>query len=325
MASLLPAGVTAPNGWATSETGIDVLGAARRDACPNGKGPITTAQPSSEVNRGQVAEVGPMWCPGPDNESVVVMPQQSNGVVRSFTWAELGIDGDLLKAMRREPIAFLAAPGSTDFERVELPQVATNAGQLAVDADAAGFTIATSTSTDRYGVQSNGLAVLQSPDGRTWARGSRPADAQWVSGVGQLGGRTSFVATNERGLASLVTSDGAGGWRSQSLSTVLDPDVVAGNTVAAGSAAFGPFGLAVSVVIVPNRSTRTESDITRHLLLTRDGHTWEDIALEDLVGEPGAIVSRLSIVGDQVVVAVGLAPKKGEPVDARSQRVLVGH
>ncbi|MGH9154889.1 MAG: hypothetical protein ACRD1K_03345 [Acidimicrobiales bacterium] len=64
---LLPAGATAPNGWATSATGVDLLGPGIPPPCPDPKGHVTEATlvaPEPPPMKGP-AEVGPTRCPDP--------------------------------------------------------------------------------------------------------------------------------------------------------------------------------------------------------------------------------------------------------------------
>ncbi|HEX9968614.1 MAG TPA: hypothetical protein VGB03_00620, partial [Acidimicrobiales bacterium] len=115
--ALLPVGVTAPHGWATTDTGVDLVGPVRADACPDGSRAEKHDQPEAS------GEVMPVWCSKGD-EGITVAPQEARGVTAAYSWADLKVGGDVLSAVRREPVAFFARAGSTDFERVDLPDLA---------------------------------------------------------------------------------------------------------------------------------------------------------------------------------------------------------
>lgn len=324
--ALLPAGVTAPNGWSTTATGVDIVGAPKKGACPDGMNAADVKPPPGD----QAGEVPPVWCTAGDKRGVPIAPQAAFEIVGSYTWEQLGVQGDVLRAVRRQPMAWFAEPGSTQFRRVELPDVGGIAGGLEVAAHANGFDILGVTG-DRFGAESK-LALLQSADGRTWRTSTPPTQGRWVSALGTVGGRTAFVGGSDNGSVFTV-ADGEGGWTTVSMDTLVDPSVLDEDmSVHAGNVSFGEFGVAVAAVLVPQEdSRRKESEITikHRVLVSRDGATWDDIPLDDIAGDVKASVTRVVVLADRVVVTVsvpdGAAPRnRTQDQTPRRQVVYVG-
>lgn len=316
--ALLPDGVTAPHGWATTATGVDVLGPPRGDVCPEGY--IDSRKQERLVD--PPTEVPPTWCYlAEDEATITIPPQQTHSVEASYTFEQLGVGGDLLRAVRRELVAFYAEPGSTEFRRMDLPDVAGVGGGIVLHAGDDGFTVLTS-SMAQFGGRAEEIVVLRSPDGRAWTKATRSEEGRWPVALGTLAGRTAYVTGGE-GTASLAVADGNGGWTSRSLEGALDPAVVGDRVVNASTAAFGPFGVALHVVLIPKEHKPEEPEVVHRLLVSRDGETWDDIALDDVLGTPGGYVSRLTITDEQVVVT-GSLPTPGKPEGPRRQVVVVG-
>jgi hypothetical protein len=293
--ALLPAGVTAPNGWATTDTGVDLVGPVRSNPCPDGFKQEKHEQPEGSH------EVTPTWCSNGD-KGVTITPQDARGVTAHYTWEQLGVEGDVLHAVRRQAVAFFARSGSTDFQRVALPDL-PNVSFLSVGATDRGFDLVAAAG-DRYGRQPGRLTLLQSTDGRTWTKGSPPDDDHWVSAVGTVKGRTAMVTGNDTG-GGFTMADGAGGWSTVSWDELFDDDVLQGRHAFGGTAAIGPFGIVVSVVLSPPEGGN-EKQLSSRLLVSRDGEVWEDISLDDLVGQAKAAVHRITMAGDKVVVAASV-------------------
>lgn len=308
----LPAGVTAPHGWAYGATGVDLLGPETGNPCPQGSSP-----PAAEVRPADpTGEVHPVWCAaGPeDRQGVLVSPQDARGVTASYTWEQLGVDGDLLRAVRRQPVAFFAAAGSDRFERVELPALDPVAGSLHLAASDAGFDLVTTTGE---GALPPALAVLTSGEGRSWSVSEVAGGVVWGAATGRVGGALTVVGQGEGGPV-VLRADGAGGWTTTSLAPAVDagPDFHSGLV----SAAVGPFGIVIAVVIAPKGDGRGSPDNHR-VLLSRDGRTWDAVDVEDLAGRPVQGVIRTAVVGDRALVAVSVSPEGG---GRREQVVLVG-
>lgn len=316
--ALLPAGVTAPRGWSTTDTGVDILGAIKAGACPEGSKPAEVTAPPGE----QVGEVAPVWC-ADGKRGQPVAPQAAYEVKAHYTFAQLGVDGDVLRAVRRQPMAWWAEPGSTEFRRVELPEVGGVSGGLEVIAHEGGFDVLAVTG-DRFGAGNHKLALLQSGDGRSWQTLRPPAHSQWVAGLGRVGGRTAFVGGAETG-AVLTVADGNGGWTTTALATLIDPAVLEDRSVHASAVSFGEFGIALNATLVPDENGEKESSapVVHRVLVSRDGATWDDFALDDIVGEAKGSVSRIAVLADRVVVTASL-PNRSGPADTRRQVVVVG-
>ena len=313
---LLPEGESAPHGWATTDTGVDILGPPRDDVCPEG-----STESKEDPDPRPAREIPPTWCSDGEQGSFV-SPQDARGVTRSFTWHELGVEGDLLAAARRTPVAFRAAAGATKFERIDLPAIPNVLGEMLVEATSSGFQIALA-SVQRYGMSQAVLTVLQSSDGGTWQR-STPSGGGWTMTLGELDGRSAVLVSTEQG-GRLLLSDGNGGWRGIPLSDVVDPAVRGDRLIAVTAADIGPFGIAVGVTMYSPDRDRGQDDPRRRVLVSRDGSRWEDLALDDLVSEDGGIVTRVAVT-DEIVLGVSLPDKSPGPgrEPVRRQIALVG-
>lgn len=293
--ALLPSGTTAPNGWATTDTGVDLVGPVRSKPCPDGFKQEKHDQPEGPK------EVTPTWCSNGD-KGMTITPQDARGVTAHYTWDQLGVEGDVLSAVRRQAIAFFARAGSTDFERVALPDL-PNVSFLSVGTTERGFDIVAAAG-DRYGRNPGKLTILQSTDGRSWTKASPPDENNWVSAIGTVKGRTAMVTGNDTG-GAFTMADGAGGWSTVTWDQILDDEVLDGRRAFGGTAAIGPFGIVVSVTLAPPEGG-TEKQLSTRLLVSRDGEVWEDVVLDDLVGQAKAGVNRITMVGDRVVVAASV-------------------
>ena len=167
LAKVLPAGVTALNGWAITDTGIDIL--AGGSSCPTGTSAFPSGRPAPPTTVAPVAGAssGPgqlrsSTCFRSDGSAVSVTPEQAHGVARSFTWPELGIDGDLLLAVEATPMTFWSADGAS-FQRVDAPLAHLGSVQVTTADD--GFAMV----AQRALGAGTTAAVLRSGDGRHWA------------------------------------------------------------------------------------------------------------------------------------------------------------
>lgn len=317
--ALLPAGVTAPRGWSTTDTGVDILGAVKAGACPEGLKPAEVTPSPGD----QVGEVPPVWC-ADGKRGQPVAPQDAYEVKAHYSFAQLGVDGDVLRAVRRQPIAWWAEPGSTEFRRVELPEVGGVSGGLEVTAHENGFDVLAVTG-DRFSGSNQKVALLQSNDGKTWQTLRPPAHSQWVAGLGRVGGRTAFVGGAETG-AVLTVADSNGGWTTTALASLIDPALLEGRSVHASAVSFGAFGIALNATLVPaedDRRKESTATVVHRILVSRDGATWDDFALDDILGEAKGSVNRIAVLADRVVVTASLPNPKGA-VDTRRQVVFVG-
>lgn len=326
--ALLPAGVTAPNGWTTSATGVDLLGPGTAPACPATEGQGATA--TTVVPRGgdpRPGEIEPTWCGDENGMTAQFGPQEGRGVTASYTWAQLGVDGDLLRAVLGQPVAFFAPAGSTAFERVELPGLSgISPGPVVLESGDEGFDLLVGSGGAKPGdPRSTTMTVLHSDDGRAWTdAGQALGGLGWSVAAGRLNGRLTVVGDSEAG-AVVVRSDGAGGWTTSPLSAAVDPDTIAGrfHVYAAG---VGPLGIVVVGATAPEVQGRNDVNPPVRLLVSRDGVTWSDQSVEELAGQPVAGVTRVSIEGQRAIVTANL-PRPGGPSSKPSpskQIALVG-
>ena len=329
---LLPGGATAPDGWATTANGVDVLGpekattpcpagmSSARDAkavdAAGGKRVMTGEQPDT---RPKSREVEAEWCfaNGAKGEGVMVSPQEARGVVRSYTWSDLGVTGDLLGAASHQLFGFFAPSGSDDFTRVDLGGVRADSNFL--DADASGFHVLTS-------IGGNGntpvdTTDLHSADGASWTSVNGPSDLRWVTAAGTVGGRRVIVGDSGNG-SVVARSDGAGGWTVAPLSSVIDPSLSNGRPVYALAAGIGPLGIVVAAMPDAGASDSSTAPPTL-LVFSRDGATWEDSPVDKIAGHAVGSPIHVVVSGQRAVVSLsgGSTPEGQAP---KPQTILVG-
>ena len=205
--ALLPAGQTAPHGWAITDTGVDVLGDGPR--CPAN----TSSSPPGEPDKRGAIEANepddarreyPSACFKADGGAVKTTPQDSRGVAASYTWEQLHVDGDLLKAVRNDAIVFRAAAGSTDFKRIDAPAVGALGGPGLLESDGDGLLIVGQKSTISGNMDKTAATILRSGDGRTWTEGEAPQGFGYAHAVGRLGGSTVIVGQSDTGPTHVV-------------------------------------------------------------------------------------------------------------------------
>lgn len=314
LTTVLPAGVGAPNGWAVGDGGIDILGAGT--ACPAGTtsrpgappGPPTTVRPvAGGAGPGQV---GASPCYQADGTPALVTPQQMRGVTRSFTWADLGIGGDLLRAVLGTPMAFWSADGMS-FERVDAPLRGLSSAQVTTVGD--GFVIV---AQQNAGGISRAVA-LRSADGRRWSPPTATDGRLFASSLGEVRGRAAVVGNGEDG--PTVAHLDSGGWRTGALAQLIDPPVMEKESSFLIGGAVGPLGI---VAVVQVREPRPREDsIAYHLLFSRDGETWSTTLLSELVDGPIASVGNVLVTENRIIVTV-IPPGGAAPADHAT--VIIG-
>ncbi|MEY2426103.1 MAG: hypothetical protein QOI61_1675 [Actinomycetota bacterium] len=311
---LLPNGVTAPDGWATTASGVDVLG-PEKDAtpCPDGyttdKAVLETGGDSGraakiadangrERDLPRQREVEPGWCFAEDgsDSGVSVTPQEMRGVVRSVTWDELGVIGDARLAASKHLFGFFADVDSTDFERVDLGDARTDVGYL--DADDAGFNLFASGVT--YGSSPAGSVDMHSTDGKTWTSVAGPSGLNWISAAGTVNGVRTVIGDSETG-SVIARVDGSGGWSVKPLSNVIENDGRPVHTLAAG---IGGLGVIVALYPEAERTDRADAMPPTLLAYSRDGVTWENHPVEELAGHKVGVPLRVIVSGARAVVAL---------------------
>ena len=293
---LLPDGVTAPNGWVTTTTGVDLLGSERNGCDDNTKAELEKL--GREVSPGEMSGFRCASDIDRDGRS----PQEVFGVIGSYTFEQLGVDDELRNLVLRQPVVFHAPTGSTTFTRVELPETDPVYGTPLVETSDAGFEIVAVSGT--LGMTSSGAIALRSADGRTFSDPSPIAGIEWVTAIGRVRGTTTIVGSNERG-AVIARSDGAGGWRTSPLAQAIDPDLLGNRVAYPQVAGIGDFGVVVSVVLSDPSGDRGAPE--PYLLVSRDGTRWSDGPLADLVPDQKIrSVSRVVVTGERVVVSVAV-------------------
>ncbi len=326
---LLPSGATAPDGWATTATGVDVLGPKKDKLdCPAGTTPAREAKMADGARAGSVVqanepdtrpksrEVEPEWCASNDRNGpgVPLSPQEMRGVVRSYSWSELGVTGDLLSAATHEVFAFFAPNGSADFTRSDLGKV--RADYAFLDADDSGFHLFAA----GYNNSPGGVAAtsdLRSDDGKTWTSLAGPGEMQWVSAAGTVAGHRIVIGDGANGTL-VARADGNGAWVVTPLSSVIDPAESGGRAVHSFSAGIGPLG-----IVIAASPESDEGDAQTLLVFSRDGATWEDHPVQQLAGHPVGVPLRIFVSGTRAVVALsGGSSAEGQP--PKPQTILVG-
>lgn len=296
---LLPAGVTAPNGWVTTESGIDLLG-GKAEGCPDAENQV-------KQMRGQdrPGEMSGFRCYEGEEKMSTRTPQEIFGVAARYSFGELGIGGDLLLAVQRQPVVFFAPPGTTDFERVEMPHQEPMHAPVLVEAHDDGFDVVAA--SGRVDGMTQKVVALHSADGRAFEAAAPLPDIMWPTAIGRVRGVTTVVGGTERG--SVVAQRKPGGhWTSSALSSAVAPDAAAGKQANAVAAGIGDFGIVVAVVLSEDGQIAS----TR-IVASRDGTTWEDSPLDALVDEPVRAVTRIVVTDKRAVVTVGVgdAPRSG--------------
>ncbi len=324
---LLPAGVGAPNGWALSDSGVDLLGTG--PACPAGtslsapgdlSGKAAAADAALRAAKGDTsgtssapAQVGQTPCfSGSSGKSyTLVSPQATRGVTASYTWAQLGVSGDLLQAAIGQPFVFWSADG-TSFKRIAQPVPASRTAQVHISADATGFALLAQNS-------SGATTVSHSADGQQWQQeASLPSDFNDVVAVGSLAGRTVVVGNSFTGdpssstaqaNPSIATLDG-GHWTESSFGAVLGSS---DSKVTVEAAGIGPLGVAAVV-----------GDGTSHtVLFSHDAATWSVQPLSKFVTGDIGQVTNVVVTANRAVVTIQLSNPKSTTGPA-PEAVVVG-
>jgi hypothetical protein len=322
--ALLPAGVTTPYGSFQTPNGIEILGPPK--PCPAGTSatpPASSAvakklaqRGSRMVKLGTKSVVGPKLCFGADGSISSLQPDKSHEVTRTLSWHDLGVTGDLLAAVRGDEFVFFAAPGSTDYRRIDLPQL-SNVSSLAVLATNDGFDLIASVDGNYDKSAPTGrMVALHSTDGQTWAQSDNvPAGVDSVYGVGQFDG--SIVVFGSRdGTPAVFIENQSGAWTMTSLAQAAGSSVPSGSHVDLVDGAVGPFGLVAEMIVTPNISignvkttlppNAPDTKTTGFLLLSSaDGQTWSTTTLDSLAG-PHSSIQRLDRFGDHVVMVASV-------------------
>ena len=310
---LVPDGVSARYGWVFSDTGVELLA---------GNTPVdgSSCAGMEDGQLNKVREVGPTdmgWfrC-GDPADPASSGAKELFGVSHAFTWADLGIEGDVLMAVRHEPVLFHAPAGSTAFERVPLPDSTVAAGQVLVEAHDGGFEIVAAAAYDRA---PKPVVVMHSDDGRTFGEPRALPDIVWASSIGRVRGVTTIVGGTDIGSA-VVQADGTGGWVSRDIASAVDPKVLGNGQAHVIGAGMGDFGIVAAVVVSDER----RDQISYRLLASRDGTTWEDRPLQDMVDDAIRSVTRVVVTSNRAVVSVAVGAPGKDRRGPSKQVALVG-
>jgi hypothetical protein len=314
--AVLPQGVTAPNGWAITDTGVDVLD--NNPECPSGTSTTAPDGRSGKTVRANHEQSGaqrmyPATCFKPDGTSVQAPPQQ-RGVKASYTWDQLHVGGDLLRAVRNEPFVFSAPANGTNFERVDIPALAGMNGQALLDTNGDGVLFVAQKAWDGSADRSAQPAptLLKSSDGRTWTSVGVPSGFGYAMGIGRLGSRTALVGDGNAG-ATLWLSNPEGSWTATSIANAVDPAVAKGANVQVVAADVGPLGV-VTVVSLARDAIADRGGVnvtlngyTLHILNDRMAAVATDaqgkeLARSDGIGQTNDASAPLHFAGDGSVV-----------------------
>lgn len=289
--ALLPNNESAPDGWAITARGVDVLGPSRGEPC--------AATSPSTISRGERDDVPrriwPTWCENADGSTDVVTPQEAQGVERSYTFEELGLDRDGIDAVFGRPQLYLSIDDAP-FERIafDLPDGAVSGTTISVADDV--FTLFVGTTDDEGASQGS---LYRSADGRTWSQTDFGADLSWSQGILSTERSTAVLGNDKDGRPVVVVNEGSG-WRTTQPAEGLAEH--GERAVFLGGAA-GPLGIAV--VIGFDDGSRI--DDRKVLLISRDGVTWHHQDLAELAGQPIAYVRWIVVAHDRIVIAAAPA------------------
>ena len=300
----LPEGATAPHGWAITAAGVDLLGPAP-DTCPDG---TPVGEDTAPATPGRVWNVA---CGDSDHELRFLPPQQVRAVTASFTWEDLGVSGDLRRAVLGQPLVFSAPVDTIDFERVEVPVDGLRSAQANLHADQGGFLLVVP-GDPVAGESTLETTVLESRDGRIWTEADDlPGGLSWIQAAGRVGETFVLLGQGLAGEGTLVTDTGAG-WQATTLAELLGAEP----GMSFLSADVSPEG----IVAVHTRANGDEQFDPR-LLVSGDATTWSAQSVSDLIEDPVTTVGQPVITGDQAVVPVAPIGPRGP--DGHLQQVAL--
>ncbi|MGH9077992.1 MAG: hypothetical protein ACRDY0_11190 [Acidimicrobiales bacterium] len=228
---VLPAGTATPYGWVVTGSGLDVLSAP----CPNFSPNLGTGVPTpGPTPLGMTYQGSPVRCYSAAGNPVFGSGSSQLQVARTYTWAQLGVSGDALRAVLGEPEAFLSTDG-THYQAVDLPSAAGSSSPIQVVAGPAGFAI------------SEGNAVLVTQDGRHWSAAPALPGGAYVQALGMLPAGPVVVETGPS-MGSAVALLAGGQWSTTSLGSLLPGGGTPSESLL--QAAVGPLGVAIVAVQV---------------------------------------------------------------------------
>jgi len=341
----LPSGVTAPNGWAVTPAGVDLL--ARSTAtCPAG-----TSVPSGAPSPSGQVDVVPCIPAGSGPAAMLkrlpsatqkdstpatqdqVPPGTSGGVIH------VGPDGSApltpAAAYEATPVTPEAAYGisrsytwaqlgiSAGVERAVLGApiayysadgTAFSPVTLPAPAEAAGQ-ITVVADGDGFTLAASGASgpgyVLRSINGTTWSAVGAPSGSSYTAAVGELAGQVAMVGQDSTGVV-LSTLGADGQWTNSR----LDSSLLGGpGTIGLDGAAFGPLGVVVLV------SSSSASATTTTVAFSADGAHWSAQPVAQLVSTAVAAFNPI-VTASNVIVSITL--QTSSPAQVPQTVALVG-
>lgn len=324
-------GISAPNGWSSTPTGVDVYQSnpdcAMYHGAPSSTPPTTAADPVAPAASGTTvptptptmdamdaakleAERAAIEAKG--GASGTIVPPEScmrkePAIEKTYTWAELGLEPELQALLPGRLFIYSSADGQsfTPVAPAGVPSVGGGyVGGLVGSADGYRLFITEA--------MSNIAKEAFSADGRTWTvTGSFDG---WVQNAGHIGTGPAAVVGDKQG-TSLLTAAPDGGWITTSISRALQAAGEPAN-VSVGPAALGPMGF----VGLGLGSSGTDD---MSIVESTDGRTFSVRHLRDLGVSDQYDPLGITMNADAVVIRLGTAPTPSAPAPL-TQRLLVG-
>lgn len=344
----VPAGVELDldNGWSWDTSGVTIYGAPEAASLPTGAPPAAAppppppaavapsavppplAEPASEASTTVPAEASPAPVEAveerdqqPESRGAVGEPP----VVATYTWAELGVEGELLELITPR-VHLIAAPDGADFREVTVDVDAGRVSSTAtVLATPDGFLALVQRFDEATDTES--IRPFASVDGLAW-EAAGPDLPGYLRSAGLLAGRPAVV-TDEiprddggggRVITTLRVQDPAGSWSAvDALAPLLAGGADATELQVVG-ASIGPLG----AVVVVHRFEGGGGELAAGastLVVSTTGADLTVVPVADHVEAPFASITGIIVTADAISATV----VETEPgLGVADQRVLVG-
>jgi hypothetical protein len=310
-----PGGLSDEEWWQETDDGVVVVSA------PVCEGATTTAVPPASPSPDDVAAAPERADPVGDSGAAGALQESpaacgEDGVERTYTWAELGIDDELRDlALRGRTIVAVSQDGG-EFTPVDVGVGAHEAVPVATDD---GFTLfATRYATGPHPPEPSVTTALHSTDGVTW----EPAGefAGFMMSAGTVGGRPAVALGAEQGTPTIQLAQPDGSWLAVDPRTATD-----GHEETVASVAFGPLGWVAVLWPEPpeDGDLVAEGGWNPTVVHSVDGTSMAIVPVDDLIepAQNGGVVP--TVTADAVLVRV-TEPDDGDPATVSPQRVVVG-
>lgn len=301
--SRLPAGVaTTSGGWWSPNAGYETTGEGvilLTGECLGGGAGAVECQPADE--HGDPA--------GP-------------GAAHVYTWADLGVDGDLRSLVGHGRHELVVAPAGGDFVAVPSPGARSSARPALVAADD-GFWLFL-TSFDGREPFDGTAEVLRSVDGVSWEpAGTLPG---LVGNAGVIGGRPAAAVVDGEGRSTVHLAQPDGGW------LAVDPADAVEGEAEADIVVFGPLGWAATVWVDDAPTSVDEQGAAvpeervpvAQVVHSLDGTSMSLVPVDDLVDPPDRPDHLEPVVTADAVIVRFRHPGSDEPGTPSRQRAVVG-